>query len=188
MQASKQELRNTYLEKRKGLEAKTHAEGSMAIAQLCLQLPIWDRSVFHLFLSLQRQNELDTLPLLTLLQGKDKQVVVPKVEGKELHHYLLTDDTLLKESPWGIPEPQGGISILPSQLEAVFVPMLAFDLKGQRVGYGQGFYDRFLAQCLPQTLKIGLSFFPPIASIGGVETTDIALDYVVTPQKIYSFG
>lgn len=187
MQPSKKVLRTYYLNKRKALANEAHAAGSLALAQQCLSLPLWDKSIFHLFMSIQRQKEVDTHPLLTLLQGRDKQVVLPKVEGKTLLHFLLTDDTLLKENTWGIAEPQQGIPITPAQLEVVFVPLLAFDKKGHRVGYGKGFYDSFLAECPKTTCKIGLSFFAPIPEIEGIEKTDIPLDYVVTPSKIYSF-
>jgi 5-formyltetrahydrofolate cyclo-ligase len=187
MQFSKQALRSLYLNKRKALADGPHAEGSLAMAQQCLLLPLWDKSIFHLFMPITRQKEVDTHPLLTLLQGKDKQVVLPKVEGKRLSHFLLTDDTLLKENAWGIAEPLQGIPIAPAQVDVVFVPLLAFDEQGHRVGYGQGFYDAFLAQCAPTTLKIGLSFFSPVPKIEAIEKTDIALNYVITPTKIFTF-
>ena len=187
MQFNKKALRTFYLNKRKALTDEEHATASLALAQHCLSLPLWDKSIFHLFMPIQRQKEVDTHPLLTLLQGKDKQVVLPKVEGKTLSHFLLTDDTLLLESKWGIAEPQQGIAITPAQMEVVFVPLLAFDEKGHRVGYGNGFYDAFLAQCPTTTCKIGLSFFAPVPKIEGIEQTDISLNHVITPSKIYSF-
>jgi 5-formyltetrahydrofolate cyclo-ligase len=69
----------------------------------------------------------------------------------------------------------------------VFVPLLAFDKQGNRVGYGKGFYDRFLANCKPETIKIGLSFFEVENEIADVFNNDIELDYCVTPNKIYTF-
>ena len=69
----------------------------------------------------------------------------------------------------------------------VFVPLLAFDQKGHRVGYGKGFYDRFLKQCQNNTLKIGLSFFEPLDSLLKAQPHDINLDAVVTPQGSYWF-
>jgi 5-formyltetrahydrofolate cyclo-ligase len=70
----------------------------------------------------------------------------------------------------------------------VFVPLLAYDKSGQRVGYGKGFYDTFLQQCKPNTVKIGLSFFAPEENIEDVSANDVALDYVVTPEGIVRFG
>ena len=121
------------------------------------------------------------------MQGKDKNIVLPKVSGQQLNHYLLTDNTKLKKSKWNIPEPIDGIEILPEKLDVVFVPLLAFDEMGNRVGYGKGFYDNFLADCRPETLKVGISLFAPIKKITDVFETDVPLDYCVTPEQNYSF-
>jgi len=69
----------------------------------------------------------------------------------------------------------------------VFIPLLAFDEEGHRVGYGKGFYDSFLAECKPETLKIGLSFFEAETKIEDVFDGDMALDYCVTPKQVYRF-
>jgi 5-formyltetrahydrofolate cyclo-ligase len=73
-------------------------------------------------------------------------------------HFLLTDNTKIKKNKHNIPEPVDGIEVPSHKIEVVFVPLLAFDKQGQRVGW-QGFYDKFLAECSPATVKIGLSFF-----------------------------
>jgi 5-formyltetrahydrofolate cyclo-ligase len=109
------------------------------------------------------------------------------VDDHELEHCLLTDQTTLKLNRWGIPEPLSGISISPQQIEVVFVPLLAFDQEGHRVGYGKGYYDRFLGECPKSTLKVGLSFFDPISKIEDIDTNDIALDFAITPERVYSF-
>ena len=98
---------------------------------------------------------------------------------KTIHHSKLNS--------WNIPEPENGIAISTEQIEVVFIPLLAFDLRGNRVGYGKGFYDDFLNNCSKDTLKIGLSFFEAEANIADVEPHDIPLDYCVTPTKIYTF-
>ena len=69
----------------------------------------------------------------------------------------------------------------------VFVPLLAFDKKGHRVGYGKGFYDKFLSECKPDAIKIGLSFFEPEELITDVFESDVKLDYCVTPNSIHAF-
>ena len=102
MGLTKEELRKSFLAKRKKLLDNTHAEKSLAIAQQCVNLPLWNRSIFRLFLPMQHKKEVDTLPLLTMLQGKDKQVLLPKIVGNKLEHILLTDDTLLKATYLGI--------------------------------------------------------------------------------------
>ena len=127
--------------------------------------------------------------ILTLLQGKDKEVVVPKIiDPEQLQHILLTDQTPFQKNLLGIPEPVSGIQIEPSKIDVVFVPLLAFDNKGNRIGYGKGYYDRFLARCKPECIKIGLSFYEVEQDSFPMEATDIPLDYCVTPEQLYRFS
>ncbi|MEJ6774409.1 MAG: 5-formyltetrahydrofolate cyclo-ligase [Flavobacteriia bacterium] len=188
MDYSKEALRDYFSKKRLALSHQTHDDYSLAIANLCLKLPIWEFNFFHLFLPIASQAEVDTTLILTLLQGRDKQVVLPRVSGQNrLEHILLTDGTKITQNKWGIPEPESGISIDPSMLEVVFIPLFSFDKKGNRVGYGKGFYDVFLKNCKKEVLKIGLSFFDPVDRIDGIRDEDIPLDYCISPQKIHSF-
>lgn len=104
-----------------------------------------------------------------------------------MSHFLLTDNTVLKKSLYGIPEPIDGIEIAPNKIDVVFIPLLAFDNMGNRVGYGKGFYDQFLSECNPDVIKIGLSFFEPEPFIEDVNENDIPLNYCVTPNKVFYF-
>ncbi len=184
----KKALRLTYSEKRKNLSPEIREQKSLELANRCLELPIWDRQTFHLFLAIPGKSEVDTTPLLTILQGRDKDVVIPRISGPgELQHFLLTDGTRLKPNTWGIPEPVSGTTIAPKALDVIFLPLLAFDRKGNRVGYGGGYYDRFLSRCRKDVLKVGLSFFPPVAVVSDCQPWDVPLDYGVTPEKIYAF-
>jgi 5-formyltetrahydrofolate cyclo-ligase len=75
----------------------------------------------------------------------------------------------------------------PNKIDVVFLPLLAFGIAGYRVGYGKGYCDRFLAQCKPETLKIGVSIFEPVEHISNREPHDVRMDYCITPSTIYSF-
>ncbi len=186
---TKEELRNHYRNLRSKLSPEERDNASLSIANQLLKLPIWEYTYYHIFLQIAEQMEVDTSYILTLLHGRDKDVVVPRVnKGRTLDHILLTDSTRLRKNSWNIPEPVGGLQVPPGEIDVVFVPLLAFDEQGHRIGYGGGFYDRFLADCREDTVKIGLSFFAPLASIEGRETHDIALDYGVTPDRTYSFS
>ena len=92
---------------------------------------------------------------------------------------------------WGIPEPVGApaAEVAPAALDAVLVPLLACDAHGQRVGYGGGFYDRFLAQCRPGTVFVGLNILdePPEDPLADVLPTDVALTALVTPAGMWRF-
>ena len=184
----KKDLRSHYLNLRDTLPSASILNLSLGIANVALKLPIWQLDYFHIFLSISEKKEVDTSFMLSILQGKDKNVVLPKIEGDGiLNHYLLTDSTRLKKNKWNIPEPVDGIEVPTSKIDVVFIPLLAFDLNGNRVGYGKGFYDRFLAQCRSDVKKIGLSLFEAEDIITDCNENDIALDYCVTPKKIYSF-
>lgn len=185
---TKAALRTEYQKRRDALTEDQIAESSIKISNLILTLNLWEYSIYHLFMTSEKNREVDTSYLLSVLQGKDKQPVIPKmVDFNRLEHFLLTDQTLLKKNRWGIPEPLGGIKIYPQQIEVVFVPLLIFDQHGHRVGYGKGYYDRFLSECSESTLKVGLSFFGPISQIEDIEAHDIALDFGITPEKIFTF-
>ncbi|MCL9968052.1 MAG: 5-formyltetrahydrofolate cyclo-ligase [Aquirufa antheringensis] len=90
-------------------------------------------------------------------------------------------------SDWGIPEPVGGTIVIPTDFDIVLLPLLTFDLNGNRVGYGKGFYDRYLVNCRPDCLKIGISLFDPVDLIEEVESHDIPLDIAICPAKLYDF-
>jgi 5-formyltetrahydrofolate cyclo-ligase len=185
----KKELRKKYKELRQGLIPEAIEDKSLAIANRLLQLDIWDGSYYHLFLSIEEQKEIDTEFILQILAGKDKEIVVSKsdFDTLEMTHFLLTDNTKFKKNEYNIPEPVDGLEVPVTKIDVVFVPLLAFDVKGNRVGYGKGFYDKFLSNCKPETIKIGVSFFEAEEKIEDVSENDIRLNYCVTPEKIYTF-
>lgn len=182
-------LRIKYKKLRDQISEEAVDEMSLEIANKSLKLPIWDQDYYHIFLSISEKREVDTSIILNILQGKDKSVVISKTDftTHAMEHFLLQENTILKISKYGIPEPISGLQVSPATLDVVFVPLLAFDLKGNRLGYGKGFYDRFLRQCRPDTKFVGLSFFDPEPHIPS-EETDVPLHFCVTPQNIYDFS
>ena len=187
---TKKELRIKYKALRSTLTADEVEDKSLAIANKLLQLDIWNKTYFHLFLSIEEHKEIQTEYILQILAGKDKEVIVSKSDFDtcSMTHYLLTDNTRLKKNEYGIPEPMDGIQVPDNKIDVVFVPLLAFDTTGHRTGYGKGFYDRFLLNCKEDVIKIGLSFFDAEdEKIADVNSTDIVLDYCVTPNKVYTF-
>ncbi len=164
---TKKEARIKYKTLRKELTEQERDEKSMAIANELLHLPIWDKQYFHVFLSISEHFEVDTECILRILAGKDKDILISKSnfgtgeskkgkETREMTHFLLTDGTKIIKNEYNIPEPVDGIEVPSHKIEVVIVPLLAFDKQGQRVGYGKGFYDKFLAECSPATVKIGV--------------------------------
>jgi 5-formyltetrahydrofolate cyclo-ligase len=186
----KKELRIKYKALRASLSEEEREEKSLAIANQLLRLNIWNKTYYHLFLSIQEHKEIDTEFILQILAGKDKEIVIAKsdFETRKMTHFLLTDNTKIKKNDYNIPEPVNGIEVPVAMIEVVFIPLLAFDKKGHRVGYGKGFYDQFLAECKPETIKIGLSFFEAENQIEDVFEADVLLDYCITPTQTYTFN
>lgn len=187
---NKKDVRIKYKKRRQEL-SKTDIENlSLSIANNILKMDIWDKTYFHIFLPIVSQNEVNTEFILHVLQGKDKEIVISKSDFQtlEMSHFLLTDNTKIKRNQYQISEPINGIEVSNSKIEVVFVPLLAFDKTGNRVGYGKGFYDKFLSQCLSKTIKIGLSFFEPEHSISDFSHSDVLMDYCITPNKVYQFN
>ncbi|CAM3327320.1 5-formyltetrahydrofolate cyclo-ligase [Aequorivita lipolytica] len=186
--ADKKTLRIKYKKFRENLSEESIEEMSLQIANQALKLPIWNQTYYHIFLSISSKKEVNTEYVMHILQGKDKSIVVSKADfnSGEMMHYLLQENTVLKTSKYGIPEPVAGIEISPKMLEVVFVPLLAYDQKGHRVGYGKGFYDRFLEKCSANTIFVGLSFFDPETEIFS-EANDVPLDFCITPKNILDF-
>ncbi len=186
---NKNDLRLEYKAKRQALSEIELEEKSLAIANKLLSLPIWDKTYFHIFLAIETLREVNTEFILHLLSGKDKEIVVSRsdFETRRMSHFLLTENTKIKKNSYNIPEPVNGLEVPVGAIEVVFVPLLAFDIFGNRVGYGKGFYDKFLAECQPETIKIGLSFFPAVDTIHDIFESDVKLNYCVTPEEVYAF-
>lgn len=190
MENNKSELRNTYSLKRKNLSDYQINKRSILISKKLLDIPIWDKEFYHIFLTSKKNNEIETKFILSMLAQKNKKVVVPRlIDLNNLEHILLTQQTILKENSYGIPEPQkyNDKIIFPQELDVIIVPLYVFDLNGNRVGYGKGYYDRFLKNCRDDVIKIGISLFEPVKSISGISRNDIALNYAITSNSIFNF-
>ena len=187
----KSALRKIYLEKRKNLPEEIWIQKCRQIKnQLFNYFDFSSIHTVHCFLPMAGKKEIDTWPIIKALQQKHIRVVVSKsnLQNTSMEHYLLTPTTEIQNNAWGIPEPVSGETIAIHDIDMVMVPLLAFDHFGHRVGYGKGFYDRFLAQCIPATRKIGLSLQSPVEKIEDAGPHDILLDYCVTPEKVWKFS
>lgn len=192
----KKALRSKYKVLRQSLTEEEIEDKSLAIANQLLRMDaltsgrlVWNKLYYHLFLTIEEQKEINTEYILQILAGKDKEIVISKCDFATLGmtHFLLTDNTKIKKNNYNVPEPVDGLEVPDAKIDVVFVPLLAYDKQGNRVGYGKGFYDNFLSKCKPETIKIGLSFFPPEEKIEDVSETDVKLDFCVTPEEIIKF-
>ena len=142
----------------------------------------------HIFLPIVHQKEPDTFSMIEWLQTAHPaiEIVVPKADFKSsmMSHYAFKDKLDLLHNHYQIPEPQNAKPFVGIP-DLVIVPLLAFDLQGYRVGYGKGFYDRFLQPI--KTQKVGLSFFDAVTKINDVHLNDVRLDQCITPNRVINF-
>lgn len=189
---NKKELRQRYLQQRRDLlpeELNLLTEG---IVKTFATLSFSNIQLVHLFYPIIGKLEFNSLLLKEYLQAKYPaiQFVLPKsnIEDHTLANILWNEDTPLALNQWGITEPEYGEVVPARKIDMVVVPLLAFDKQGNRIGYGKGFYDRFLADCRVDVYKIGMSYFGPEDSFEEVDPFDIPLNVCVTPDKIWKFS
>lgn len=190
---NKTSIRKTYLERRKNLSRSQYWILNSKIVEQVAAINWSQFKVVHLFLPISDNKEIDTFSILEYFKEHEPglQVVIPRTdfEKTEMENILFDPVyTILGRNKYGIPEPIHGRIIAPQHIDAVIMPLLAFDVEGNRVGYGKGFYDRFLEACRPDTRKIGLSFFEPVERVQDVNEFDKRLDACITPERIWEFA
>ena len=189
---TKNELRKIYLEKRESLTDEEIEQYSEQIAERFFQTFDLEKiDYLHCFLPIKRFNEIDTKLIFHQVWTAYSHIetVVPRVdfEKQEIENLKFTPVTELVENAWMIHEPAHNELVESEKIDIVIVPLLCFDENGFRVGYGKGFYDKFLRNCRADCLKIGLSYFPPVEEISDKNEFDVRLDYCLTPNEIYKF-
>ena len=185
--ADKTFLRSHYKKKRFSLTKQEVDDLSQRVFKQLDKLNIWKLKHYHIFISILKYNELDTSSIINKLKSEQKIIIVPKISNNELVHIAINDETEFGLNEFGIKEPNDGNHFIIENLDIIFIPLLAFDIEGNRVGYGKGYYDRFLKLTNNSILKIGLSFFDPINKIQDIDNNDVKLDYCVTPTQVHKF-
>ena len=185
----KADLRREYKLKMSQLtssEIKSYSEQIFTLIKSHFKL---NNKTVHVFLPIAKFNEINTESFIDSLFELKCTVAtsITHFSPLDLTHCIINKKTAYKTDKFGIPSPIEGVAISENKIDLVIIPLLTFDNKGARVGYGKGLYDRFLAQCNPNCVKIGVSFFESTHSILGVNEHDIPLDYCATPNKIYKF-
>jgi 5-formyltetrahydrofolate cyclo-ligase len=188
---TKAEARSAFLQKRSSLTDAEWQAMSVAICQRFFSsVDISFIKKVHTYLPIEGKKEPDTWMIVDKIRREHPHIrlVIPRIDKGQLSHFFFEGLHQVKPSMWGIPEPTQGVPADPADLDMVIVPLLAADKAGNRVGYGKGFYDRFMKDCKPTCLKVGLSLFPLIDSVDDVNEFDIRLDAVVTPDDFHSPG
>ena len=180
----KNELRSHFLSVRNALPQEVVENKSRKIVDKVLGSPEFKQSnTIHTYISIKENHEVDTYPFIEQAFKKVKKIVVPKIIGEgQLDHVELNSLNELEKNNWGVPEPSNSQSISIDNLDLVIVPMVAGDRQKNRLGYGKGYYDRFLKNC--RAVKMGLLFDCQIYENElPVESFDIPLDILVTESQ-----
>ncbi len=185
---TKAEIRKIYLQKRLSLTEAEYLNLNLLLCdQFFASVDLLNVSVLHTFLPITDKKEPDTWLIIDRIRREFPHIhiAVPRLQGHDLEHILL-EVPETEVNKWGIPEPRSGSKVAVEKVDMVLVPLLAFDRQGHRVGYGKGYYDRFLRNCRSNTQRIGLSFFPPVQLINATPD-DVQLTACVTAETYYVF-
>lgn len=189
---TKQELRKLYLQKRQALSEAEYGHLNFQLYQnFFSSIDLSFIKVLHTFLPITEKKEVDTWLIIDRIKREFPhiRISIPKVNSQtgvfdsfyfEGLHQLATNE-------WGIQEPKQGVPTEPEKVDMVLIPLLVYDKKGHRIGYGKGFYDKFLATCKPDCKKIGLSLFKGEEIISDVNEFDVRMDQCITPQTAINF-
>lgn len=187
--ATKKELRAQYKQLRRELPSGTAAELSAAVCEAVVRSQEFrSAATVHLFLPIRRQGEVDTFPILEEIfrRGKTAVVSVSDFSTGELAHYRLRREDPVAENRFGIPEPlhpEALERVLPAAIDLILVPLLAYDVQGTRVGYGRGFYDRFLHCAAPMRSRRGCLSFRPAPAPSMMRPRTMSRSMFVLPRR-----
>lgn len=176
----KQQLRTLIREKKRAMTPEQISRASAHLARLFLRLPQY-RNAKSIYGYLPFNQEVDTTPILTQALRDGKRVALPKTYGSRMRFIWVDDLTAVQKSALGCPEPVADAPVADEADALVLLPGLAFDLRGNRMGYGGGFYDQFLAQESHPTVALcyGFQLLPEIP----VEAHDLQADCVISTDE-----
>jgi len=185
----KSEIRALFKEKRKGLSFFEINRISKNVSTLILEKFDFRSKNVCIFLPIEKQKEFDSYPLIDelIIQGSFPIVSKSNFEDSTLTLFRFEGSEQIEINAFGIPEPTIGISVSETDLDVVFVPFLAIDKEGNRVGYGKGFYDKLLAKCRVDCVFIGISLFDEFVEITDINSFDVPLHCCFTPERYYEF-
>lgn len=187
----KKALRDTYLKKRLELNPQAFAEATSVIVNHFESLQLQNVKKVLSYYPILSRNEFDVSHCTEILVRNNPLVQIgwPRIDAEKntMEGFTVSPDGLYSKNKYNILEPINGIWMDPETIDLVLIPLLCFTTKGFRVGYGKGYYDRFLVRCKPDVIKLGFSFFDPVDAIEDIDQFDVPLSYCITPSRIYEF-
>jgi 5-formyltetrahydrofolate cyclo-ligase len=185
----KAEIRKTFKERRKFVAPFELNRISEVCTKIVLERFDFNGKIVSIFLPIEKQKEINTYQLVEEIISRGGTIALSKSNFNDLSliHYRYEKTSQLEVNNFGIPEPKFGDEIPEVMLDFVFVPLLAINNRGHRVGYGKGFYDKLLSKCKPNCVFIGLNIFDEFVVIDDINSQDIPLHYCITPNGFYDF-
>jgi 5-formyltetrahydrofolate cyclo-ligase len=187
----KKDIRKYFLNQRSSISAheKMKWDDLLLIQFQTLALPFLEYVLS--FYPIEQNNEVDTFLITDYLHFKNPamHLCYPRIDANKISMdaVICSADSIFVANTYNIPEPVDTEIAKPAQIDLVIIPMVACDLQGNRVGYGKGFYDRYLKLCREDCLCIGFSYFEPLDVIDDASEFDVPLDFCITPQRTYVF-
>lgn len=186
---NKAELRKQALLERAALSEGQYESGSRAICEhFFFAFDLSFIRVVHLFLPLTSRKEPDIWPLIDRIRREFPhiRIAIPRISGDQLKSFFFEGLHQLKKNSLGIDEPSQGVEVPIEKIDLILIPLLLADHNGNRLGYGKGYYDRFLKNCRPEALRVGISLLKPINQIP-TDSHDISLTHLITPEGVIRF-
>lgn len=178
----KNEIRKKVLEGRDSMLPPQRSAKSREIEERLFSLREFKSARTIMFFASFR-SEVETAPMIRRALASGKRIILPRVKGKELELLEVKNfDSDVSPGAWGIPEPQGSALVKPDELDVIIVPGAAFDVRGNRLGYGAGFYDKLLSEFT--RLTIAVAFEEQIVSKVPAEPYDVPVKKIVTEKRI----
>ena len=190
---TKAELRKNYLARQRNLSPVERIGKSEQISnQFFRAFDLSGINFLHCFIAIEKFNEIDTNFIFQKIWREFPRIetLVPRVNfhAGNIENLKFAPEAELVKNAWEIFEPTHDETIETEKIDLVLIPLLCFDRKGFRIGYGKGFYDRFLKNCRADCLKIGLGYFAVVEEISDAQEFDVKLDFCVTPEKVWQFS
>jgi 5-formyltetrahydrofolate cyclo-ligase len=186
---TKQQIRGVYKTRRQQLSSESIQGFSVSMLHQFRKINLAGKRHVLSYAPIEGHNEFNVRLCDPVITMQSAGIALPRIDPVTLSMEAVEfqQNTVLVRNSLGIEEPSGGAVLAPELVDVVLVPLLAFDAKGYRVGYGKGYYDRYLFRCRPDVLKIGFSFFEPVDGIDDISLFDVPLNYSITPMRLYEF-
>lgn len=182
MTYTKKEMRKAYIARLQQLDLNTRVREERRLVSRLYDQPEWV-SAKTVAITLSQSFEVDTAPLILHARHKGQTVVVPRtLPHRQMEFVAIDEDTTFEETSFGVLEPVDGTVIPAEEIDLMVVPGVAFTTTGKRLGFGGGYYDRYLANYQGVTISLALNTQVAAEDEWEADPFDITVNKVLTPS------